>query len=114
MSTEIKIQSRISKKLNERLASVISDLQKETPEATITTASITRAALEQFITNFEEKKARKNIVIKISNNLSSDDLTILADSIEALSNKTEKLELKKAYDAILVELVRESILKKLN
>ncbi len=68
MSTEkdSMLRVRLTQKQSDELDSIIAELQAQMPEASVTTSSITRFALEKFASDYIAKRDGTKIFIEIS------------------------------------------------
>lgn len=112
---DYKLQTRIPQELADKLFNVIKEVQEKTTVADVTTSSITRASLETFISDYENKKNRKKLIIELPNDVSTENLQRFYEEINVLSDKALKednAELCLLYSEITSETIMELLKRK--
>lgn len=87
---DYKLQARIPQELADKLFKVIKEVQEKTTVADVTTSSITRASLETFISDYENKRNRKKLIIELPNDVSKENLQRFYEETDALNDKALK------------------------
>lgn len=83
---DYQLRARIPQETADKLFTVIKELQEKTEVADVTTSSVTRAALEDFI----RKHDKKILNIEIDNSLLNDDT--IEDVTKALAETVDKFD----------------------
>lgn len=111
---DYQLRARIPQELADKLFKVMKEVQEETKVADVTTSSITRAAIEQYVKNHEEDKKQETLIIKFPNNMTDDELKRFSDTMSLISQQVsnEDSKLKKAYTSIEMVALRENIRRK--
>jgi hypothetical protein len=73
------------------LDSIVKEIQENTPEASVTSSSIARYALEKYISDYRAKKSREKIFIEINTRgATKDDMASLNELFKEMLNKAEQ------------------------
>ena len=93
MSTEkdSMLRVRLTKRQSDELDAIINELQAQMPEASVTTSSIARYALEKYVSDYIAMRDGTKIFIEVSTaDASDDDIKNLYDLISKLFDETKE------------------------
>src|SRR5690554_410114 len=93
MSTEkdSMLRVRLTQRQSDELDSIIGELQKQMPEASVTTSSIARYALEKYVNDHIAKRDGTKIFIEINTaDATDEDIKNLYDLISKLFDETKE------------------------
>ena len=93
MSTEkdSMLRVRLTKRQSDELDAIIGELQAQMPEASVTTSSIARYALEKYVSDHIAKRDGTKIFIEISTaDATEEDIKNLYDLISKLFDETKE------------------------
>ncbi|NLM34580.1 MAG: hypothetical protein GX206_03990 [Clostridiales bacterium] len=93
MSTEkdSMLRVRLTKRQSDELDAIIDELQAQMPEASVTTSSIARYALEKYVSNHIAKRDGTKIFIEINTaDATNEDIKNLYDLLSKLFDETKE------------------------
>ena len=93
MSTEkdSMLRVRLTQRQSDELDAIIGELQAQMPEASVTTSSIARYALEKYVSDYIAMRDGTKIFIEVSTaDASDDDIKNLYDLISKLFDETKE------------------------
>ena len=93
MSTEkdSMLRVRLTQRQSDELDAIINELQAQMPEASVTTSSIARYALEKYVSDYIAMRDGTKIFIEVSTaDASDDDIKNLYDLISKLFDETKE------------------------
>jgi len=93
MSTEkdSMLRVRLTQRQSDELDAIIDELQAQMPEASVTTSSIARYALEKYVSDYIAMRDGTKIFIEVSTaDASDDDIKNLYDLISKLFDETKE------------------------
>ena len=93
MSTEkdSMLRVRLTQRQSDELDSIIGELQAQMPEASVTTSSIARYALEKYVSDHIAKRDGTKIFIEVNTAITSEeDIKTLYDLISKLFDETKE------------------------
>lgn len=93
MSTEkdSMLRVRLTQRQSDELDSIIGELQEQMPEASVTTSSIARYALEKYVSEHIAKRDGTKLFIEVNTAIASEgDIKTLYDLISKLFDETKE------------------------
>jgi hypothetical protein len=85
------LRVRLTQRQSDELDSIIGELQKQMPEASVTTSSIARYALEKYVNDHIAKRDGTKIFIEINTaDATDEDIKNLYDLISKLFDETKE------------------------
>ena len=93
MSTEkdSMLRVRLTKRQSDELDAIINELQAQMPEASVTTSSIARYALEKYVSDYIAMRDGTKIIIEVSTaDATEEDIKNLYDLLSKLFDETKE------------------------
>ena len=85
------LRVRLTQRQSDELDSIIGELQAQMPEASVTTSSIARHALEKYVSDHIAKRDGTKLFIEVNTAIASEgDIKTLYDLISKLFNETKE------------------------
>ncbi len=85
------LRVRLTQRQSDELDSIIGELQKQMPEASVTTSSIARYALEKYVSDHIAKRDGTKIFIEVSTAFATqEDINTLYDLLGKLFDETKQ------------------------